>query len=78
MTINEAFVQFLGSNEFKEIAKNKDPKGAKFRMYLSRFKNGKLKMGAMVEALIANNYEVKANKVRKILSLVPFFWLLTT
>lgn len=65
MTITEAFEEFTNSLEFKEVAKKKDASGGKFRLYLSRFRNGKLKTGAMVEALIANGYEVKANKVTK-------------
>lgn len=65
MTIEEAFKQLAQSTEFKEIAKIKDPKGGKYRSYLSRYNKGELKAGAIVEILIANGYEVKANKVSK-------------
>jgi hypothetical protein len=65
MTINEAFTQLTESASFKEIAKAKDSKGGKYRIYLSRFRAGQLKTGAMVELLIANGYEIKANHVTK-------------
>ena len=65
MTLNEAFIHFIGTPEFKEIAKKKDSLGGKYRIYLKRFREGNLKAGAIVELLIANGYEVKANRVRK-------------
>lgn len=66
MTLNEAFIQLVESDKFKEIAKQKNIAGGKSRSYLSRFKAGKLKSGAIVELLIANGYEVKADKVKKL------------
>jgi hypothetical protein len=65
MTLHEAFKQFSESPEFKAIALKRDNTGGKFRVYLSRFKKGELKAGAITEILLANGYEVKANKVRK-------------
>ena len=65
MTLNEAFIDFTGTPEFKEVAKKKDSLGGKYRIYLKRFREGQLKAGAIVELLIANGYEVKANRVSK-------------
>jgi len=63
MTLDKAFYQFSESDSFKEIAKQKTPTGSKFRVYLRRFRRGELKSGAITEILLANGYEVKANKV---------------
>ena len=63
MTIEEAFKQLIKSSEFTEAAK--DIRNGKLRVYLGRFNAGKLKSGAMVELLISNGYEIKANKVTK-------------
>ncbi len=65
MTLNEAFIHLTGLAEFKEIAKEKNTLGGKYRVYLSRFKIGKLKAGAITELLIANGYKIQANKVTK-------------
>lgn len=65
MTLEEAFVDFVNSNSYKEIVKQRDSLGGKYRAYLSRFKKGELKSGAIVEILLANGYEVIANKVVK-------------
>jgi hypothetical protein len=65
MTLTEAFIQFTESSSFKEVAKLDNAQGAKFRIYLARFKADKLRSGAIVELLIANGYEIKANKVTK-------------
>ena len=65
MTLTEAFIDFTGTPEFKEIAKRKDSQGGKYRIYLKRFREGKLKAGAIVELLIRNGYEVKAKRASK-------------
>ncbi|HTN08862.1 hypothetical protein [Agriterribacter sp.] len=65
MTLEEAFIDFTESEEFKEIAKKKDSFGSKYRIYLNRFRRGELKSGAIVELLMANGYEIRANKVVK-------------
>lgn len=65
MTLEQAFEDLIKSTEFKEIAKARDSKGGKYRSYLSRFNAGQLKAGALVEILMVNGYEVKANKVSK-------------
>ncbi len=65
MTLNEAFIQLTETTCFKEIAKEKNSKGGKYRIYLTRFRAGQLKTGAIVELLIANGYEIRANKVTK-------------
>ncbi|MGN6267483.1 MAG: hypothetical protein ACTHM5_17530 [Ginsengibacter sp.] len=66
MTLEEAFKDFIQSDNYREVAKAGSSLGSKYRMYLSRFNAGKLKSGAIVELLIANGYEVKANKVKKV------------
>jgi hypothetical protein len=68
MTLNEAFSQFINSPEFKEIARSQDSRGKKYRVYAGRFNKGELGAGAIVEILIANGYEVKANKAKKKIS----------
>lgn len=65
MTLEEAFLDFTSSEQFKEVAKQKDSLGGKYRKYLSRFNKGELKSGAIVELLEANGYEIKAGKVEK-------------
>ncbi len=65
MTIQEAFVELANSDDYKKKARQKDSIGGKLRYYLSRFKAGKLKTGAIVDLLMANNYEISADKVEK-------------
>jgi hypothetical protein len=65
MTLIEAFKEFSQSETFKKTAIKRDSIGGKYRSYLSRFKKGELKAGAITEILLANGYEVRANKVTK-------------
>ena len=65
MTLEEAFIDFISADGFKDVAKLKNSEGGKYRVYLARFKSGELKTAAMVELLEANGYEIKANKVGK-------------
>lgn len=76
MTIIEAFKEFIDSEDFKNTAKINDSLGAKYRIYKSRYTKidpkkpdakvkGALRVGAMVELLIANGYEITANKAVK-------------
>ena len=65
MTLNEAFIHFTESTDFRNISKEKGSNGGKLRLYLSRFRAGKLKAGAIAEILIEYGYEIKANKVTK-------------
>jgi len=65
MRIREAFQELIDSPEYKEASKSRESEGVKRRVYLSRFKKGTLKVGAMVESLLANGYEVNVNKVKK-------------
>lgn len=63
MTIAEAFAEFINSKEFKDIAKKRDDKtGSKYRIYKGRFAKGTLKVGAMVELLLENDYKVTVTK----------------
>lgn len=65
MTLEQAFKEFLTSEEYKEVAKQNTALGGKYRVYFTRYNRGELKSGAIVEILLANGYEVKANKVVK-------------
>lgn len=65
MTLEQAFEQFVSSEEYKEIAKQNTADGGKYRVYLSRYNRGELKAGAIVEILIANGYTVSADKTVK-------------
>jgi hypothetical protein len=65
MTLHEAFEQLIISDDYKAIAKEKNARGGKYRVYLSRFKAGELKNGAITELLIAHGYEVSAKKATK-------------
>ena len=65
MTLKEAFAQLILTEDYRTKSKPQGSDGRKYRMYASRFKKGELKSGAIVEMLLANGYEIKANKVRK-------------
>jgi len=65
MTLEEAFIDLTNSDQFREQAKLKNTLGGKYRQYLSRFKKGKLKSGAIVELLLANGYTITAGRVEK-------------
>ncbi|MDB5280693.1 MAG: hypothetical protein JWR61_5648 [Ferruginibacter sp.] len=62
MTLKEAFTELMNSDEFKNMAKEKDAAGGKYRVYLSRFKKDQLKIGAIAELLIKHGYTVEAVK----------------
>lgn len=65
MTLEEAFKELINTQEYKDVAKEKNSLGSKHRTWLTRFKKGELKSGAIVEILIANGYEVTASKAVK-------------
>ncbi|MGN6530153.1 MAG: hypothetical protein ACTHK0_00185 [Ginsengibacter sp.] len=65
MTLHEAFEQLTVSSDFKTIAKEKNGRVGKYLLYLSMFKSGELKNGAITELLIAHGYEVSAKKAKK-------------
>lgn len=65
MTLTQAFSELINSPDFKNIAKEKDAEGGKYRAYLTKFKRGELGPGAMVPILLAHGYEIKANKAKK-------------
>jgi len=65
MTLLEAFEELIETEEFKAIAKQPNPLGGKYRLYLVRYRKGELKSGALVEMLEANGYEVNAKRVVK-------------
>ena len=65
MTLQEAFSELIETPGYKDVAKQKNSLGGKYRLYLSRFKKGKLKSGAMVEILLVHGYEVTANKAKR-------------
>ena len=65
MSITEAIEELIHSEEFKSISKQRNSIGGAYRSYVSRYKKGLLKTGAMVELLVTNGYEVTAKKVVK-------------
>jgi len=65
MTLDEAFDQFMNSEEFKSIAKQRNAIGSKYRVYLTRYNRNELKAGVKVELLLANGYEIYADKTVK-------------
>jgi hypothetical protein len=66
MTIEEAFMEFLNSPAFKDIAKRQDiPDGGRYRQYKKRFIEGKLSKDIIIELLEGNGYVISANKARK-------------
>ena len=65
MTLEQAFKEFLTSEEYIEVAKQNTALGGKYRVYLTRYNRSELKSGAIVEILLANGYEVTANKAMK-------------
>lgn len=66
MTLEEAFIDLINSEGFKEITRRRDDaKGVRYRIYLSRFRKGKLGKASIIEILEANGYEIRADKVEK-------------
>lgn len=71
MSIVDAFEELIESDEYKNICKQRNGIGGKYRTYRIRFNNivnkktgeRELKAGAMVEILIANGYTVTAHKI---------------
>lgn len=62
MSIEEAMKELISSADFKNIAKKKDAEGGKYRVLLSRYKAGTLKIGAMVELLEKHGYVITITK----------------
>lgn len=73
MTIEKAFEQLINTQEYKDICKQRDGVGSKYRTYRTRFNNmlneakgiRELKAGAIVEMLIAHGYTITANRAVK-------------
>lgn len=66
MTINEAFQQLITSEDFKTKSRSKEPGSSTYRVQISRFNNGTLSAGALVDILLLHGYEITAKKtVRK-------------
>lgn len=65
MTLQEAFSELIETPGYKDVAKQKNSLGGKYRLYLSRFKKGELKAGAIVEILLAHGYVITANKAER-------------
>lgn len=62
MELNEAIEHLINSNEFKQIAKQKNSLGGKYRMFLTRHKNNELKNGAAFDFLIKHCYKIEIQK----------------
>lgn len=59
MTLYQAIEHLINSEDFKNKAKQKNSTGSKYRMFLSRYKNGDLKNGAAVDFLIGHGYKIE-------------------
>lgn len=62
MTIIRAVSELINLESFKLKAKQKNAEGSKYRMFLSRFNNGKLLEGAMVTFLKEHGFIIIVKK----------------
>ena len=62
MELKEAIEHLINSDAFKDIAKQKNAIGGKYRMFLTRFNKGELKNGAAFDFLIEHGYKVDIKK----------------
>ncbi len=62
MELKEAIEHLINSEDFKNLAKQKNGIGGKYRMFLTRFKNGELKNGAAFDFLIEHGYKIEIKK----------------
>ncbi|GAA4737946.1 hypothetical protein [Flavisolibacter ginsenosidimutans] len=62
MTLQEAIEHLINSEGFKNMAKQKNSTGSKYRMFINRHKSGELKNGAAVDFLIEHGYKIEVRK----------------
>jgi hypothetical protein len=62
MELNEAIEHLINSDAFKLIAKSKDARGGKYRMFLTRHKKGEIKNGVAMDFLIEHGYRIDIRK----------------
>lgn len=65
MNLKEAIKHLIDSESFKDKAKQKNAIGGKYRMFITRYKNGELKNGAAIDFLIEHGYSIKVNVPKK-------------
>lgn len=65
MTIEQAFGHLIETNVYKDICKEKQGKGAKYRVYKGRYLKGELHALAMVAFLIDHDYIIKVESRKK-------------
>ena len=65
MELKEAIQELIMSEEFKTIARQKDARGAKYRMFIMRFNKGELKNGAAIDFLIEHGYRIEIKRPKK-------------
>ena len=62
MELKEAIEHLIKSDAFRNIAKEKNAKGGKYRMFLTRYNKGELKSGAAFDFLIEHGYKIDIKK----------------
>ena len=62
VTLEQAIQHLVNSREFKDIAKQKNPLGGKYRMFITRFNKRELKNGAAVDFLLEHGYKIEVRK----------------
>lgn len=59
MTIQQAVKHLINSDSFKDVSKQKNAVGGKYRMFETRFKRKELKNGAAIDFLLEHGYIVE-------------------
>lgn len=62
MELKEAIEHLISSQEFKDMAKQKNAIGGKYRMFLTRHNKGELKNGAAFDFLTSHGYKIEIKK----------------
>ena len=65
MELNEAIEHLINSKEFKDVAKQKNAIGGKYRMFLTRYHKGEIKNGAAFDFLIEHGYQIQIKQPKK-------------
>jgi hypothetical protein len=65
MNLKQALEHLVNSEGFKNEAKEKTSKGAKYRMFLKRYNDGELKNGAAIDMLLEHGYEIDIKKPKQ-------------
>lgn len=65
MELKEAIEQLINSSEFKNVSRQKNSVGGKYRMFLTRHNKGELKNGAAFDLLIQHGYKIEIKKPKE-------------